>query len=74
MYKGKIMWVSQKDGNGVILDEHNNEVYFDRSTFTSFNNCKRGDIVKFNINGKIKECLCAKDVKLEYYEKHIDKN
>ena len=47
--KGKVLWISQRDGNGIILDEHKNEIYFDSSTFKDFDKIKRNDKVEFTL-------------------------
>lgn len=67
---GQILWISKRDGNGILLAEQNNkqfEVYFDSSTFKDFNNASPKDMVSFDpaITGG---CNCAKNVKLNNIE------
>ncbi len=62
MKSGKILWIDQRDGNGIIKDKQDNEYYFDTSVFKDFTNAKRDNKVKFNTNEDIKDCLCARDV------------
>jgi len=66
MYKGKIMWISQRDGNGVLLadvDGYTLEFYFDSSVFKDFKGSKRGDKVSFT--PKVLDRInCARDLEL----------
>ena len=66
MYTGTILWISERDGNGILLsdiDGYSLEVYFDKSVFKDFELAKRGDIVEFTprVTGG---CNCAYDCKL----------
>lgn len=66
MYIGKIMWISQRDGNGVILadvDGYTIEFYFDNSVCPDFNKLNRKDQVMFTPN-VINRINCARDVKI----------
>ena len=60
---GKILWWSQKDGNGIITDPHGNEFYFDISVLVSGKPQKleRGALVLFE-PGKCDKVLAAKMV------------
>lgn len=60
---GKILWTSQRDGNGIIITEYKKEWYFDYSVCLGFSLLKSGDIVTFDHNTKIKDCRCAKNVR-----------
>lgn len=62
MYTGKILWISKRDGNGIILLDKK-EVYFDSSVCLNFAILKPNDIVIFEYNDKIKDCICAKNVR-----------
>lgn len=59
---GKVLWWSERDGNGVIKDVLGNEYYFDSSVNKTGFVPVRGMKVEFNLNSKIKNCLCACDV------------
>lgn len=59
---GTIMWISKRDGKGIIITDQGKEFYFDTSVFKAFNSAERKDRVNFILNESIKECLCAKDV------------
>ncbi len=63
---GRVLWWSKKDENGVILDAHGNEYYFDRSVLNIGPKQKvsSGQIVIFKKNIQINEILCAKDVEI----------
>ena len=58
---GKVLWISERDGNGVIITELGNEYYFDTSVCKDFKDIKRNDIVSFNM-GNLSNCLVAKQV------------
>jgi len=63
---GRILWISKRDGNGIMLAEINNktyEVYFDKSVFPEFDEAKSNDIVSFNhvVTGG---CNCGRDLVL----------
>lgn len=48
--KGVVMWASERDENGIILDENKNEYYFDRSTISKkhkFPDFSHNDAVSF---------------------------
>lgn len=48
MHEGNILWYSQRDGNGIIVDLDGNEYYFDDSTIINFElKIKPNDFVIF---------------------------
>lgn len=61
---GRVLWWSEKDENGIIVDLNGNEFYFDRSVLNLKlkQQIKRHSIVTFNYNQSIKDCLCACNV------------
>lgn len=63
---GRVLWWSERDGNGIIVDPHGNEFYFDSSVLKKSNSSKisRNKLVFFELNKSIKDCLCAKNVSL----------
>lgn len=62
---GEIMWWSERDQNGIIVDRDGNEFYFDRSVLgqTQSEDIKRKSQVLFLRNEKIRDCLCAHNIK-----------
>ncbi len=58
---GKVLWISERDGNGIIIAANGNEYYFDTSVCRDFKDIKRNDIVNFN-NDESSGCLVAKQV------------
>ncbi len=64
MLFGKVLWWSDKNSNGVIVDSKGNEFYFDRSVISPslLKKIKRNAFVTFECNTRIKNCLCAKNV------------
>lgn len=62
---GIVLWWSLREGNGIIIGEDKKEYYFDRSVLSNeiSNNIKRMMKVSFLENYKIKDCLCAKEIK-----------
>lgn len=61
--QGKVLWTSQRDGNGIII-VGKTEYYFDRSVcldFASINRVREVQ-VEFELNDKIKDCRCAHKV------------
>ena len=62
MNEAKVMWWSERDGNGILVDNAGNEYYFDKSVYMHGDSPKRGELMHFEINSKIADCLCAKDV------------
>jgi len=58
---GKVLWWSEKDKNGIIIDSDGREFYFDISVINQ--NIKRNDFVTFRHNKNISDCLCATMVK-----------
>ncbi|MCY4524181.1 MAG: hypothetical protein OXB84_05535 [Halobacteriovoraceae bacterium] len=67
---GRVLWWSERDENGIIVDPHGNEFYFDRSVLKlkSWQSVKRNAVVTFYINKSIQDCLCARNIKIP--EKH----
>ena len=64
-HTAKILWIDTKQGNGIAVDLHGNEYYFDRSVFKDFSTAERKDLIEFDINKAIKDCLCAYNVFLK---------
>ena len=67
MKLGTVLWWSERDNNGIIVDSNGNEFYFDSSVLKLDDNqiIKRRMQVSFKQNDKIKECPCACDVTLK---------
>lgn len=63
---GKVLWWNDRDGFGVIEDAAGNEYYFDSSVAITRSNqpIKRNQVVTFEANPQIKDCLCACKVKV----------
>jgi hypothetical protein len=63
---GRVLWWSDRDENGIIVDPLGNEFYFDRSVlqFTNRKAIARDTVLFFQYNKSIKDCLCAFNVKL----------
>lgn len=63
---GKILWWNDRDGFGVIEDAHGNEYYFDSSVVAarSLQSLKRKQVVTFQRNKGVSDCLCACKVKV----------
>lgn len=61
---GKILWYSERDGNGIIRDDNGLEFYFDSSVWKDENVPEKRLEVSFVLNEAIKDCRCAKNVKL----------
>lgn len=68
MFKGKILWYSERDKNGIIKTEDGKEWYFDISVVKNRRMPKFPDykqaVVTFEHNLNIKDCRCAKSVVL----------
>lgn len=64
---GSVLWWSDKDENGIIIDPNGNEFYFDRSVLKikSSQTIYRKSIVTFNVNQSISDCLCACNVQMK---------
>lgn len=62
-YQGKVLWTSERDGNGILLVDDRIEVYFDSSVTKDFSNIKRNDILEFNVR-QTGGCNCAYNVEL----------
>lgn len=61
---GRVLWWSERDENGIIVDPLGNEFYFDISVLksSSKNKIARDKLVYFKLNSSIKDCLCACNV------------
>lgn len=68
---GRVLWWSDRDQNGIIVDLDGNEFYFDRSVLNlkQRQTIKDEAIVIFNYNNSIKDCLCAYNVKMPVVSK-----
>ena len=64
---GRVLWWSDRDENGIIVDPNGNEFYFDRSVLKlkPTQVVERKSIVTFNINQSISDCLCACNVQMK---------
>lgn len=62
---GKILWWSQRDGNGIICDPYGNEHYFDRSVLTPkiAERLDRETLVVFD-SDRSNNLLVAKNIKI----------
>ena len=60
---GKVLWYSQRTGNGIIVDDKNNEHYFDKSVCKDHDKIGRGDSVSFDA-GRLSGVLVARNVKI----------
>lgn len=58
---GRVLWWSERDENGILVDPHGNEFYFDRSVLKlrPKQQIKRNVVVTFYYNESISDCLCA---------------
>jgi len=63
---GRVLWWSDRDENGIIVDPNGNEFYFDRSVLKlkTRQQIKRHSVVTFNYNQSIRDCLCACNVSM----------
>jgi hypothetical protein len=63
---GRVLWWSDRDENGIIVDPLGNEFYFDISVLkaSSKNKITRDKLVYFELNNQINDCLCAHKVSL----------
>ena len=63
---GRVLWWSEIDGNGIIVDLQGNEFYFDSSVLKlrPGQSVKRNLVVTFSLNNRVKECLCGRNVKI----------
>lgn len=71
---GKVLWWSEKDQNGIIVDPNGNEFYFDRSVLKlkSKQIPQRHMLVTFEYNQNIHDCLCARNIKIPTAKKKKD--
>ena len=63
---GTILWISKRDGNGILLAKYDNkeyEIYFDKSVFLDFEIAKPKDNVYFSYV-KTGGCNCGRDLEL----------
>lgn len=64
--EGKVLWYSERDGHGIIVDSSGIEYYFDSSVIKSkIPKNMKGVLVTFELNTKIKDVRCAKNVKFD---------
>lgn len=57
---GKIIWWNPRDLFGIAQDSMGKRYYLDASCFGKSNySPKHGDLVTFERNTKVKDCLCA---------------
>lgn len=63
---GKVLWWNDRDGFGVIEDAAGNEYYFDSSAISTRSKAlmKRNQIVNFELNQRIKDALCACQIRV----------
>ena len=63
---GRVLWWSERDENGIVVDPSGNEFYFDRSVLNIKLNqkIKRNSIITFSYSKSIKDCLCACNVRI----------
>ncbi len=63
---GRVLWWSDKNENGIIIDPTGNEFYFDRSVLKlkPKQKVERKQVVVFEYNSRIKDCLCACNVQI----------
>ena len=47
-YRGRVMWVSHRDGNGILLID-SAEVYMDRSIYKNFSKLKADDTISCEV-------------------------
>lgn len=60
---GRILWWSVREQNGIIVDIHGNEFYFDISVLSKTTIMpKSDDVLHFSQNGNITDCLCAHNI------------
>lgn len=65
MKTGQVLWFSERDGNGIIIDADGNEYYSDISATPNQQPLKRKQLVEFEVNPRIKDCLCAIVTKIQ---------
>lgn len=62
---GRVLWWSERDQNGVIIDHNGTEFYFDASVIKSNSAVPKAGIpVKFEWNKSIRDCACAHKILL----------
>ncbi len=68
---GRVLWWSDEDRNGILIDLNGNEFYFDHSVLElkPRQSIKRKTVLVFEYNDKISDCLCAKNVKVANTDK-----
>jgi|SaaInlStandDraft_6_1057023.scaffolds.fasta_scaffold557786_1 hypothetical protein len=63
---GRVMWWSERDENGIVIDPKGNEFYFDRSVLSlkPKQTIKMNLVVTFDYNESVKDCLCACNIRI----------
>jgi len=61
-HTGTVLWWSDRDKNGIIVDETGNEYYFDRSTWNGRIEPIRKQLLKFTPDKLVCGAVVAKDV------------
>lgn len=62
----KVLWISEKNGNGICLDNSGNECYID-SSISGFEQLKRKDIISGIIYRLLPDnILCVKSLNTKY--------
>lgn len=59
---GTVLWWSDRDKNGIIIDNQGNEYYFDKSTWKGIVEPVRKQLLKFTPNKLSCGTLVAKEV------------
>lgn len=59
MRVARVLWFSERDGNGIIKTLEGDEFYIDISVIPNRKNLKPRQLVKFKVNTKIKDTKCA---------------
>lgn len=55
----RVLWYNDRDDNGIIKTLEGIEYYIDISVIPDRQRLKSGQLVKFKVNKKIKDCRCA---------------
>ena len=61
-HTGTVLWWSDRDGNGIVVDNQGNEHYFDKSTWKGRIQPVRKQLLKFTPDRLNCGTLVAKDV------------
>ena len=59
-----VLWISEKNGNGILLDSSKNEIYVD-SSITGFSQLNYKDTVSGSID-RISGVLCCRTLNTKY--------